>query len=83
MNENLELSSMIMSDLKGSIIVPFKISRNVSKKQKKNSSLFENKIVTKPISDKYLEAKHLRMKNMIDLKEDFFKKKRSTDKYSF
>lgn len=83
-NENFELKSTIVSDLKASVKIPSKMLLQVSQtKKKKDSSLNENIILTEKIKTEFLEAKHKRIKNIIDLKENFFKKGQLINKYFF
>jgi len=80
-DETFELKSTILSDLKDSIKIPAHTFLNVNqKKKKKRTSLKENAVVTETIKTEFLEAKHTRIKNMIDLKEDFFKEAPSIKK---
>ena len=83
-NENFELESKILSDLNASVKIPSKILLQVSQtKKKKDSNLHENIIITEKIKTEFLEAKHKRIENIIDLKENFFKKGQLKNKYFF
>jgi hypothetical protein len=76
-DDNFELKSSILSDLKASVKIPYNLFLQVSQKEKKkNASLHENIIVTETIKTEFLEAKHMRIKKILDLKENFFKKGR-------
>jgi len=80
-DDTFELKSSILSDLKDFIKIPTRNFLNVTQKiKKKKTSLQENVIVTEKIKTEFLEAKHIRIKNIIDLKEDFFKKDLSVKK---
>ena len=72
------LSSVIISDLKVSIKVPHQIFENVHAIKRKNAkiaTLIENPVIDEKSSTEFLEAKHLKMKKLIDLKENYFKHK--------
>jgi hypothetical protein len=76
-DKNFKLSSVIVSDLKASILIPFKYFENVPAKTKrfKNQSSVEIPIIDEKISTEFLKKKHLKIKNMIDLKEGYFNNK--------
>ena len=54
-DKNFKLSSVIVSDLKASILIPFKYFENVPAKSKKikNLSLIENPIIDEQISTEF------------------------------
>jgi hypothetical protein len=81
-DKNFILNSVIVSDLKESIQIPFKAFENVPAKSKKikNQSLIENPIIDEQISTQFLKKKHLMIKNMIDLKTGYFNNKTISSK---
>lgn len=82
-DKNFKLSSVIISDLKESIQIPFKTSENVPAKKgrkPKTATLIEYPIIDEKITTIFLEDKHIKIKNLINLKEEYFRRKTSTNK---
>jgi hypothetical protein len=76
-----KLSSVVISDLKEPIQIPYEILENVqANKNKKKTSLVENKVVAEIITTEFLASKHLKIKNLLNLKEEYFKKKMPLNK---
>ncbi len=85
-DKHYNLSSVIISDLKVSIKVPHQIFENVHAIKRKNAkiaTLIEYPVIDEKSSTEFLEAKHLKMKKLIDLRENYFIRKKSRNKYFF
>ena len=79
-NKDFELSSVIISDLKESFKIPHKLYEQVpGKSTKKSSILAEKPIVTEDFKLEFLKEKHSHINNMLTLKGEYFKRKRTVN----
>jgi hypothetical protein len=83
-NKHFELSSVIFSDLREPINIPYKILENLPQKQKKKT---ENKSIDeKPLESEnkmdldFLDSRHKKINKLISLKGDFFKRQKTNNK---
>ena len=73
-DKNFSLCSVVISDLREPINIPFQNKQCLAIAKKKNQPEIENMIESSTVNFKAIESKHENIKNLIRLKEDYFKK---------